>query len=165
MAFYDRWRINYYPYLHVSGSEPSFSCCFFHSENFFAWIGARIHTTAGALSYVCSLPLAPPPDSGYSLTIFYFFAELRNGKKYTSIFVHFWGLKAKIRAPEKSIDRAEALFCLILPIFAQNAEKTPFAVVDKRRFYYGGESGIRTLGALWAHSISRTFANPDFGGW
>ncbi len=25
---------------------------------------------------------------------------------------------------------------IILPDFAQNAEKTPFAVVDKRRFFY-----------------------------
>ena len=32
-------------------------------------------------------------------------------------------------------------------------KKTPFAVVDKRRFFHGGELGIRTLGTF-VHSIS-----------
>ncbi|MGX8703398.1 MAG: hypothetical protein ACSW8H_02975, partial [bacterium] len=37
-----------------------------------------------------------------------------------------------------------------MPVFArflpEMLKETPFVVVDKRRFFYGGEIGIRTLG-------------------
>ncbi len=53
----------------------------------------------------------------------------------------FGTLKTKNRASKQPIDRSEALFCLIFPCFFLKCRKTPFAMADKRRFFYGGDMG------------------------
>ena len=59
----------------------------------------------------------------YASTLFTFLYRAKKRKKYTSVFDRFRALKTKNRAPEKSIDRSEALFCLILPYFCPKCRK------------------------------------------
>lgn len=60
-----------------------------------------------------------------------FFTEQRNAKIHQH-FRLFSSPEHKKRASEQPIDRSEARFCLIFPVFLPKMRKeTPFAVVDK----------------------------------
>lgn len=73
--------------------------------------------------------------------LFRFLYSVKKRKKYTSIFGCFRPLNIKKQAPKQLIDRSEARFYHVLPIFSPYISKmtlkTSFAVVDKRGFYYG----------------------------
>ena len=73
-------------------------------------------------------------SSPYASTLFVFLCRAKKRKKYTSIFTRFRALKTKNRAPEKSIDRSEALFCLILPDFCPKCRKNAFCRGRQKTF-------------------------------
>ena len=89
----------------------------------------------------------------------YLFVFLYRCKETQKVHQHFQAfLRAKSKkSGSEEVDqplRSPVLlgFALFLP---KMQEKTSFAVVDKRRFFYGGEQGIRTLEtALTVYTIS-----------
>ena len=89
-----------------------------------------------------------------------FFAEQRTTKLTPAFYGHFYPETQKIRPRGSLFDRSMTGFSLLLQyfrcFFPKKQEKTPFALVDKRRFFYGGEEGIWTLARfLHAYSLSR----------
>jgi len=74
-------------------------------------------------SGLISLFFADFGSSPYAPTLFTFLSSAKKRKKYTSVFDRFRARKTKNRAPEKSIDRSEALFCLIFLVLLLKTQK------------------------------------------
>jgi hypothetical protein len=100
----------------------------------------------GARYLACALQKCSNPPA-QSVTDF--FAEQRNAKSTPAFSGCFRCQKRKNGLRDSRDGHLEARFAsfyAILPVFCRKKqEKTPFALVDKRRFFYGGPEGIRTL--------------------